>query len=100
MPGAFSEDLRWRIVWHHLYKEANPEDIAEALYVSERTVRRIVALFLLTGDVARRPIVGRSISLTSQENGIQYKRVCTCESEVDGTWEKGFSHSVYVSKRH
>ena len=67
MPGAFSEDLRWRIVWHHLYKEANPEDIAEALYVSERTVRRIVALFLLTGDVARRPIVGRSRSLTSQE---------------------------------
>ena len=36
MPVAFSEDLRWCIVRHHLYKEASPQDIAEALYVSER----------------------------------------------------------------
>ena len=65
MPVAFSEDLRWCIVWHHLYKEASPKDIAEALYVSERTVRRIVAQFLLTGDVTSRPIVGRLKFLNS-----------------------------------
>ena len=66
MPVAFSEDLRWWcIVWHHLYKEASPQDIAEALYVSERTVRRIVAQFLLTGDVTSRPIVGRLKFLNS-----------------------------------
>ena len=35
MPVSFSEDLRWCIVRHHLYKEASPQDIAEALYVSE-----------------------------------------------------------------
>ena len=53
-----------------MYKEASPQDIAEALYVSERTVRRNVAQFLLTGDVASRPIIGRPRFLNSQEETV------------------------------
>ena len=67
MPVPFSEDLRWRIVWQSVYKEANPEEIAESLYVSARTVRRIVGLFLATGYVASRVSVGRPRTLTSLE---------------------------------
>ena len=42
MPVAFSQDLQWHIVWHHLYKEASLQDIAEALYVSEKDSRAVL----------------------------------------------------------
>ena len=40
------------------------------LYVSERTVRKIVMQFLLTGEVTSRPIVGRPRFLNSQEETV------------------------------
>ena len=67
MPVAFSEALRWCIVWHSIYKEANPDQIAESSYVSERTVQRIIGLFLATGDIASRVSVGRLRTLTGLE---------------------------------
>ena len=67
MPVAFSEDLRWRIVRHSIYKEANLDQITELLYVPERTVWRIIALFLATGDVASGVSVGRPRTLTGLE---------------------------------
>ena len=33
MPVPVSEDLWWQIVWHSIYKEANPDKTVESLYV-------------------------------------------------------------------
>ena len=52
MPLAYSNDLRWRIVWLYYYKEKTIEEIQELLYVSTRSVRRFLALFEETGDVS------------------------------------------------
>ena len=52
---AYSNDLRWRIVWLYHYKEKSIEEIQELLFVSSRTVRRYLALFDETGDVS--PVV-------------------------------------------
>ena len=43
------------------------EEVAEALYVSERMVRRIINLFLTTGNVACKASVSRLRTLTSLE---------------------------------
>ena len=59
----FSEDLRRHIVSQSIYKWANPDEIAESLYVCERTVRRTVGHFLTTEDVS----IGRPRALTSLE---------------------------------
>ena len=65
MPVAFSDDLRWRILWHYIYKEADSAEIAESLYASERMVRRIINLFLISRHVASGASVGRPRTLTS-----------------------------------
>ena len=52
MPVPLSTDLRWRIVWLHHYKEVSNKDIADLLYVHITTVRRIIHLFDISGDVA------------------------------------------------
>lgn len=69
MPVAFSEDLWWRIVWHHLYKEVVHRTLWKRC-VSERTVRRIVTQFLLTRYVTSRPTVGRLRFLNIQKTVI------------------------------
>ena len=52
MPLAYSNDLRWRIVWLHYYKEKSIEEIQDLLYVSSRSVRQYLTLFEETGDVS------------------------------------------------
>ena len=49
LPLAYSEDLRWRVVWLYLYKEIAAADIAHFLYISERSVYRYVERFRTTG---------------------------------------------------
>ena len=51
MPTPYSLDLRWRIVWAYLAQGLSFSEIAEVFVVSERTVRRYVALFQATGDI-------------------------------------------------
>ena len=51
MPNPYSLDLRWRIIWLYLAHKQSPLRIAALLHVSERTVRRYVALFYRSGDV-------------------------------------------------
>ena len=55
MPLAYSNDLRWRIVWLYHYKEKSIEEIQELLFISSRSVRRYLTLFDETGDVS--PVV-------------------------------------------
>ena len=52
MPVPLSTDLRWRIVWLHLYKDMNYKQVADLLYVHVSTVRRIINLYESTGSVA------------------------------------------------
>ena len=54
MPNPYSLDLRWRIIWLYLAHQKSPSRIAALLHVSERTVRRYVALFYRSGDVRPR----------------------------------------------
>ena len=51
MPNPYSLDLRWRIVWAHLAHKKSYAEIAALFNVSERTIRRYVARFQITGDV-------------------------------------------------
>ena len=51
MPKAYSVDLRWRVVWLYLTHQANVEDIALKLCISQRSVRRYLQKFSQTGDV-------------------------------------------------
>lgn len=54
MPLPLSSDLRWRVVWLHYYKEISYSRIADLLYIHASTVRRIIAQYDSTGDVAPR----------------------------------------------
>ena len=53
MPWSYSNDLRWRIVWHHVCLRKPAEDVAKTLFVSERTVLRYVERFNATGQVEK-----------------------------------------------
>ena len=51
MPAAYSEDLRWRVVWHKFLLMKSDEEIACELFLSPRTVMRICHKFVMTGSV-------------------------------------------------
>lgn len=53
MPRAYSDDLRWRIVWHHHFMDVAAEEVAEVMQVSVRTVQRYTERFLVTGEVRK-----------------------------------------------
>ena len=49
--SAYSEDLRWRIVWQREALGLETRKIAENVGVDPSTVRRTLSLFKATGDV-------------------------------------------------
>ena len=51
MPANYSEDLRWRSVWLHLVRNMSYTEIADVLYISQRSVSRYIELYQSTGDV-------------------------------------------------
>ena len=51
MPLALSEDLRWRIVMLHQYKQYSISEIATLLVVSQKSVQRVLARYSSSGDV-------------------------------------------------
>ena len=54
MPTNYSLDLRWRAVWLHLIRQMSYAEIAELLFMSQRSVQRYVYLYQSTGDVEPR----------------------------------------------
>ena len=52
MPKAYSNDLRWRVVWLSIVREMSVEDIANVLFMCERSVYRYLYLFHTTGSVS------------------------------------------------
>ena len=53
--SAYSEDLRWRMVWQKEGLGLSNNDIASNLGVDPSTVSRVVSLFKATGSVQKRP---------------------------------------------
>ena len=51
---AYSEDLRWRIIYQYYSLHKTYQQIAESLNVDKSTVSRIVVLFNETGTVSKR----------------------------------------------
>ena len=51
MPKKYSSDLKWRLVWSYVYSGNEIEDIADIFFVSGKTVRRAIDLFVTTGEV-------------------------------------------------
>ena len=57
-PGrstAYSEDMRWRMVWQRMALGCTYEKIAQNLCVDKSTVYRTLELFHTTGSVSKRP---------------------------------------------
>lgn len=52
MPKAYSEDLRWRVIWLHFLQNKSVKDISKQLYLSESSIERYIHLFNRTGDIA------------------------------------------------
>ena len=51
MPVNYSSDLRWRAVWLVTLRGMTYEEVSQMLFISERSIRRYVSLFLTTGNV-------------------------------------------------
>ena len=53
MPTSYSKDLRWHIVWLHMFLRMEASEVARLLHVCERTVYRYAERFRLTGGVRK-----------------------------------------------
>ena len=53
MPKSYSADLRWRIVWQVCLQGKRVEEMARDLYVSEKSMRLYVDMYVTTGEVKR-----------------------------------------------
>ena len=53
--SAYSEDLRWRIVWQREAMNLSVREVAGNLCVDPSTVSRMTTLFRTTGNVAKKP---------------------------------------------
>ena len=51
--AAYSDDLRWRIVWQRIAQEKPYRDIAKNLNISVGTVHNIWQKFEATGDISK-----------------------------------------------
>ena len=71
MPGAYSEDLRWRIIWYKFLLMRSDEEIAFQLFVCPRTVQRICQKFVFTGNVVAER-AGRPVGTTTLHRHEEY----------------------------
>ena len=79
MPAAYSEDLRWRVVWHKFLLMKSDEEIACELFLSPRTVMRICHKFVMTGSVLAYKD-GRPVGITTLH---QYEEYILLEAIVN-----------------
>lgn len=59
--SAYSEDLRWRVVWQKYALGYKTIDISQNLNIHRSTVDRITSLFHRTGSVAKRSILKKQL---------------------------------------
>lgn len=67
MPGALSEDLRWRIIRAWQKKRLSTVELAEQFGVGEATVKRLKRRFRETETVKRKPHAGGMPRLITPE---------------------------------
>ena len=53
--SAYSEDLRWRMIWQSVLLAYSQQPIAQNLGVDQSTVSRTIQLFETTGSVGKKP---------------------------------------------
>ena len=53
--SAYSDDLRWRMVWQREGLGYTYDDVAKNLCVDKSTVKRIVDRFKLSGNISKKP---------------------------------------------
>ena len=71
-PGrrqAYSNDLRWRMVWQREVLGYKYDQIAVNLNVHPSTVFRVTKLFSTSGSVDHKPLVWRSQTPTARAGG-------------------------------
>ena len=92
MPVPYSVDLRWRILWLHLYDELSYKSIACRLSVSLSTVCRIVKLYNRTDHVLPQPQQCEPCRLLgSREEDI----LMECLSEDPGIYLNELQYKLY-----
>ena len=50
MPKSYSTDMRWHVVWLHVFLKKSIDEVATLLFISSTTVHRYVAKFLKAND--------------------------------------------------
>lgn len=61
--SAYSDDLRWRMVWQRKVQELKLEKIAENLCIDTSTVQRICSKFDTTGQVSKKKYTSQNLML-------------------------------------
>ena len=52
--SAYSDDIRWRIIWQKEVLKLTDKEVAANLCISPSTVQRIIKLFKTTGGISKR----------------------------------------------
>ena len=52
--SAYSDDIRWRIIWQKEVLKLTDKEVAVNLCISPSTVQRIIKLFKTTGGISKR----------------------------------------------
>lgn len=66
MPKPYSEDLRWRTVWLNVVRGMTSYEIADTLFMCERSVQRYLSFFHTTGSVTPKKSTGGPDKILSE----------------------------------
>ena len=82
MPKAYSEDLRWRAVWLNIVKGMTYTEVAEVLFMSEKSVYRYLSQFHATGSVEPKDASGDRNKGLSLKASLCYNPFCTTQQHT------------------
>ena len=67
MPKAVSSDMRWSVVWLHVFLKLSSAEVFD-LFISKKSVERYLNKFITTGDVEpKTPKCGPYKKLSEEE---------------------------------
>ena len=72
MPKPYSEDLRWQAVWLNVVCGMSSIEIADLLFMSERTVHRYLDMFTQLDQWHLRIAVVALVKLLQKLNNLLY----------------------------
>ena len=89
--AAYSDDLRWRIVWQKIVDGFDDKDISQNLHISRSTVMRILDRFERTGCVSPNKATPRAHSLHEHDEFLLIQLV----SENPSTYLRELKHMLF-----